>query len=308
MKEMDTRSLSHFLMLADTLHFHRSSSACHISPSTLSRTIKQLEDELGVVLFIRDNRSVSLTPEGKRLQTYARESLLQWESLRSSLQSDSRDLQGELSIYCSVTASYSFLYDILSDFRREHPRIEIKLHTGDPAESIQRIKSGDEDIAIGAKPDHLPQDIAFRPITTSPLVFIAPATATHFNIPTQVHAIETEWTSVPMIVSEAGLARKRSDAWFRSLGVKPLIYAQVAGNEAIVSMVSLGFGIGVVPLIVLENSPLASNVQLLEVQPALDPFEVGMFALDKKLKHPLIQAFWSLSAKRKGILPSLNKP
>ncbi len=145
---MDSKSLQHFLMLADTLHFSRASAACHISPSTLSRTIKQLEDELGVSLFIRDNRSVSLTAEGRRLQTYAREILQQWQTLRSTLQADQQELQGELSMYCSVTASYSFLYEILSRFRQDYPRIEIKLHTGDPAEAIQRVQNGTEDIAI----------------------------------------------------------------------------------------------------------------------------------------------------------------
>ena len=80
--------------------------------------------------------------------------------------------------------------------------------------------------------------------------------------------------------------------WFEERGLTPTIYAQVAGNEAIVSMVSLGFGVGVVPRIVLDNSPLADKVQVLDVQPELEPYEVGLFALEKKLKSPLIRAFW----------------
>ena len=56
-----------------------------------------------------------------------------------------------------------------------------------------------------------------------------------------------------MILSETGLARERFDAWCHTRGIKPRLYAQVAGNEAIVSMVGLGFGIGVVPQIVLTT-------------------------------------------------------
>ena len=74
------------------------------------------------------------------------------------------------------------------------------------------------------------------------------------------------------------------------------IYAQIAGNEAIVSMVSLGFGVGIVPRIVLDNSPLADQVRVLDVRPGLDPYEVGLFALDKRLASPLISAFWSGTA------------
>ena len=84
------------------------------------------------------------------------------------------------------------------------------------------------------------------------------------------------------------------DQWFSEQGIKPLIYAQVAGNEAIVSMVSLGFGIGVVPRIVLDNSPLAGRVQILPIEPELKPYQVGLFALEKKLRSPLIRAFWSV--------------
>ena len=57
--------------------------------------------------------------------------------------------------------------------------------------------------------------------------------------------------------------------------------------------VSLGFGVGLVPQIVLDNSPLANTVQVLDVQPGLEAYEVGLFTLEKKLASPIIKAFWS---------------
>jgi LysR family positive regulator for ilvC len=196
-------------------------------------------------------------------------------------------------MYCSVTASYSFLFDLLSRFREDHPRIEIKLHTGDPDNAIARVLAGDEDIAIGARPDVLPGGLAFKPIAESPLVFIAPADKAQFAGLTKRKPDATRWSQTPMILSESGLSRRRVDRWFRKLGVAPIVYAQVAGNEAIVSMVSLGFGVGVVPQIVLDNSPLAEKVEVLKVTPALRPYEVGLFTQSKKLKSPLIAALWA---------------
>lgn len=282
---MDIRLLKQFLALADSLHFGRASEICHISPSTLSRTIKQLEDETGVTLFERDNRSVTLTPAGLKFQQYARESLMQWDVVRNNLMENSGELQGEVSIFCSVTASYSFLYEILSEFRSNHPKIEIKLHTGDTAQAISRVLAGDEDVAIAAKPDRLPAGISFKLIATSELVFISSQHGTGTQ--------PTDWAQAPMILPEQGLTRQRVDEWFQQQKIKPVIYAQVAGHEAIVSMVSLGFGIGVVPKIVLENSPLASSVKVLEIAPALPPYHVGLCALEKRLKNPLIQVLWS---------------
>ncbi len=97
-----------------------------------------------------------------------------------------------------------------------------------------------------------------------------------------------------MILSEKGVARKNANSWFDNLNVSPKIYAQVAGNEAIVSMVSLGFGIGIVPKIVLTNSPLQHRVVVVSPPKKLAPFNVGLFTLEKKLKNPLINAFWQL--------------
>jgi LysR family positive regulator for ilvC len=192
-----------------------------------------------------------------------------------------------------VTASYSFLFELLGRLRRDHPRIEIKLHTGDPEHAIARVLAGSEDIAIGAKPDTLPAGLAFKPITRSRLVFIAPAEYARSRELVRRKPDPAAWAATPMILPESGLARVRVDRWFRALGATPRIYAQVAGNEAIVSMVSLGFGVGVVPEIVLDNSPLAGEVAVLPVRPALAPYEVGLFALEKKLRSPLVGAFWA---------------
>jgi LysR family positive regulator for ilvC len=297
---MDDRSLKHFLRLADSLHFGRASEASHISPSALSRSIARLEQETGAPLFERNNRRVSLTPAGRLFVDYARNALAEWDAARGSLMAAAGELHGEVRMYCSVTASYSFLFDILARFRRDHPRIEIKLHTGDPEEAMARVTAGSEDIAIGVRPGKMPAGLAFRRITVSPLVFIA---AQHADTPLPgprsqagERSRASDWRDVPMILPERGVGRSRVDDWFRRLGVPPNIYAQVAGNEAIVSMVSLGFGVGVVPRIVLDNSPLAHTVRVLDVRPELAPYEVGLLALEKRLASPLIKAFWSLQS------------
>ncbi|MDG1463309.1 MAG: HTH-type transcriptional activator IlvY, partial [Gammaproteobacteria bacterium] len=198
---------------------------------------------------------------------------------------------GEVSIYCSVTASYSFLFELLSEFRSNYPRVEIKVHTGDPEHALSRVQNGSEDISIGVKPQTMPVGLAFRPIADSPLVFIA-AVESDFAGLSQKKPSAAVWCDVPMILSESGLSRERVDRWFRQLSLQPSIYAQVTGNEAIVSMVSLGFGVGVVPLIVLDNSPLSGKVEVLTIKPELEPYEVGLFARQRQLKNPLIKAFW----------------
>lgn len=290
---MDSHSLKLFLSLADNLHFGKTSREQHVSPSALSRSIKQLEDELGAPLFVRDSRSVQLTREGQQFREYASEAMSGWHAIRQRLMQDQLDLHGELSLYCSVTASYSFLYDILSSFRLDYPSIEMKLHTGDPAKAVERVQQGLEDLAIGARPDNLPAGVEFQSITRSELRFIGPQSPQLLTEEQRRQPTAQSWKDVPMILSEEGLARTRTDRWLKSHGIKPRIYAQVSGNEAIVSMVSLGFGIGVVPQIVLDNSPLTARIRIYDIQPPLAAYDIGLFALEKRLKDPLIAAFWN---------------
>lgn len=288
---MNIKNFSHFLALADSLHFGRASAHCNISISALSRNIRQLEEELGVVLFNRDNRTVALTNEGEKFQQYAREATSQWELIRHEMTDSNRQLAGELSLYCSVTASYSILFSLLEQFRPDYPEIEIKLHTGAPEHAIARVAAGQEDISIAAHPPTLGRGVIFKAITESPLVFIAPVS--HHDIDfANLKKTPKTWANVPMVLPETGIARNRVDGWFKQIGISPRIYAQVEGYEAIVSMVSLGFGVGVIPKIVLDNSPLAERIQIIEVQPKLEAFRVGLFTLKRSLKNPLVAAFW----------------
>lgn len=292
---MDTKQLALFLHLSETLHFGATSEAKHTSASALSRTIKKIEEEVGQRLFERDNRSVRLTEVGRQFQVYARQALGQWQSFTESIRQEGADLSGEISLFCSVTAAYSILSDLLEPFRRRYPDIEIKLHTGDQADAIDHLMSGDDDIAIAARPDKLSPKIRFQTLTHSPLLFIYPAI--HCSVENRIHqyldaAQQLAWQEIPFIISERGMGRTRLEQWFRSQGLKPNIYAQVSGHEAIVSMVGLGFGVGVVPELVLINSPLKDKVQVLDVQPSLLPFAVGLSASAQRLENPLVKAFW----------------
>jgi len=291
---MDMRTLRHFVLLSETLHFGRASVRANISTSALSRNIRQLETELNTKLFDRDNRSVALTPEGHTFQRYARDAIHQWEQIQYDLTDPAEQLIGEISLYCSVTASHSILVDLLNRFRPAHPEVEIMLQTGDPEHGIERVMALEEELAIAARPEILPPDVLFKPIAESPLVFVAPEEST--ETPNAQFAPRTagDWEDIPMILAAEGIARTRIDAWFRELGVTPQIYAQVAGNEAIVSMTSLGLGVGVVPKIVLDNSPHASRVRVLDVEPQLAPYDLGLFTLQRHLRNPLVNAFWLL--------------
>ncbi len=115
-----------------------------------------------------------LTQAGSLFREFALRSLDQYQQLQRQLNTQASELSGELSLYCSVTASYSFLSDLLAVFRERHPKVDIRLRTGDAAQAVDTVLAGEVDIAIGARPDQLPSRLAFKPVLPVPLTFIAP--------------------------------------------------------------------------------------------------------------------------------------
>lgn len=290
---MELRDLEAFRLLAGSLHFGRAAEAAHMSPSALSRCIQRLEQRLGHPLFERDRRRVALSPEGARLNAFLGGWLEQWGEFEAGLRSE-QALVGELRLYGSLTASHAVLAPLLAEFRRRYPGIELKLHTGDEAQAVARLHAGEDDLAIAVCPEPLPEGVDFLGLMRSSLLFIAPKS--EGPVRELCCQRDPDWSQIPMILAERGLSRRRAEAWFAGQGLQPRLYAQVAGHEAIVSMVSLGFGVGVVPELVLRNSPFQGSVEILADAPMLEPYAIGLCSLSRRLRNPLVSAFWQSAA------------
>jgi LysR family positive regulator for ilvC len=295
---MDQKSLTLFCHLANSLHFGKTSEAMHVSPSTLSRVVQRLEEEVGATLFDRDNRSVTLTAEGRVFLSYAEQSLQSWASLQQAMQTPEVEARGSISLFCSVTAVHGVLSPVLAALRQQYPNIELQLHTGDQAEAVERVAEGQMDVAIAVRPPQLSKRLNFDVLTYSPLQFIAP------SIPCAVReqvagvneaGLSTQsagwWSALPFILQERGLVRDRSVAWLKGYGVKPNISAQVSGNEAIVSMVSLGLGVAVVPRLVLEDSIHADQVNVISADIDNQALAIGVVSRQEDQGRPVISAF-----------------
>ena len=289
---MNIKTIKLFLNICDSKNFSKSATSMHVSPSALSRQIQKLEDEIGHPLFIRDNRSVELTPAGEKLLPVAIKMVHDWTQFQSQINAQDHELKGEIRLFCSVTASYSHLPQLLSSFRLKHPFIEFKLLTGDPAQAIDKILNDEADIAISAMPESLPSKVEFTTISEIPLSVIAPIGISSWV--EELHKEKPDWNHIPFIVPESGTARDRANTWFKKMKIKPSIYAQIAGHEAIVSMVALGCGVGIAPDVVINNSPVRDSIQRLSYSP-IKPFQLGVCCRRSQLDNPLVRALWELA-------------
>jgi LysR family positive regulator for ilvC len=292
-RSMDYHSLRLFLHLSRTLHFLRTSQECHVSPSALSRAIQRLERNAGWPLLERDRRTVRLTPEGARFAAHARDTLERWEELQRDLRGRAEAVAGTIAIFASVTAAQSFLPEVLSGFRQRYPEIHIQLETGYAADALVMLAEGRVDVTVAALPPRVPRALVARVLLHTPLIFVAP------NAPCEVERLCRQrplpWDEMPVVLPSAGLARESADRWFKRHRIRPRVYGQVPGSEAMLALVSLGCAVGIVPRIVLDKSPLRANVRVLPIGPAADDlgeFRVGVCTQRRKLASPLVRAFW----------------
>ncbi len=294
---MDIRELEIFLTVADLLHFGRASHACNLSPSALTRTIQRLEEEVGQPLFERDNRTATLTAAGQQFRSYARQSLLDWQGFKAALK-DEQAISGTLSIYASVTAVHSLLPDLLEAFRGAYPEVQLELRTGAAEQAVPQVLDGAIDLAVAALPDRQRTRIEFLPITTTPLIFIAPKPDDAAVARSQNGQLDL--SRAPLVLPQTGLSRRRLDQWLKEQRIVPNITSEVSGNEAIIAMVRLGCGIGIVPQLVLERSPFRDEVAVLDRAPQLEPYIVGLCTTRRNLQRPGVRAFWRLAEDRSG--------
>ena len=292
---MDIRELEIFLTVAELLHFGRASQVCNLSPSALTRTIQRMEEKLEQPLFLRDNRTVTLSPAGERLKAYARLCLQEWQGFRSTLKNE-QAVAGTLSIYASITAVYSLLPQLLESYRDRYPDVQLSLRTGAAEQAVAQVQSGEIDLAVAAFPDRQRSSIEFLPIATIPLIFIAPRHAAAAEIPLKGGRLDL--SRAPLVLPQTGLSRRRLDQWLKDHRISPNITSEVSGNEAIIAMVRLGCGVGVVPQLVLERSPFRDEVVILENAPRLQPYEVGLCTSKRSLQRPSVSAFWQLAEER----------
>ncbi|OOF58066.1 HTH-type transcriptional activator IlvY [Rodentibacter myodis] len=290
---MNFQDLYLFIKLAETQNFAKTATQNHMSPSTLSRQVQRMEEEIGHSLFIRDNRQVRLTEQGETFYQFAKNEWQNWQQFKQQLKNESDVLSGELKLFCSVTASYSHLPQILKAFRQRYPKVEIQLTTGDPALAVELIQTQQVDLAIAGKPNHLPASVAFHKIDDITLSLIAPRVACLATQLLQEKPIN--WQQMPFIFPVEGHARQRIEQWLREKKIKhPKIYATVAGHEGIVPMVGLGFGLAMLPDEVINNSPMNNQISRLNLDVPIEPFELGVCTQKRNLEHPLIRAFWAM--------------
>ena len=171
---MDLRTLRAFVVLAEEQHFHRAAERLFIAQPALSQTIKRLEKQLHVALFIRTTRSVELTDPGRVLLTEARQVLAAADRALSAVRHAASGELGTVRIGFVASAALGLVPTILLAVQQRWPRLELELVEATTGEQLTALRSGELDIGI-AREAHPSPGLLITPLVEERLVAAVPA-------------------------------------------------------------------------------------------------------------------------------------
>lgn len=137
-----------FYVVAKNKHMTKASEELHISQPAISQSIKKLEEQLGGILFLRSNKGMQLTEEGKMFYEYIKGALTLINNAENEFTSFKNLSKGEIKIGCSTTLTKLILIDVLKKFHKEYPNININITNDLTSNLIKNLKIGKLDFVI----------------------------------------------------------------------------------------------------------------------------------------------------------------
>lgn len=249
-RNMDIKQLQTFLTASETLSFTQTAQLLDYAQSSITAQIKSLEEELGVVLFERLGKRITLTEEGERLQQYAQKMLdLNVEMKKAVLNEQTRAV---LKIGAQESQCVYRLPSVLQQFQKSHPQVKIifkPVHTTEIAKDL--LQSGNLDIAFITDAYKETPMLHRERLIQEQLVFVSAPTDS--NEERAVFSLQ-QLSNKTMLLTESGCSyRNQLEVQLQQEGSLPIQMIEFASIEAIKQCVMAGLGISFLPKMVVEE-------------------------------------------------------
>jgi LysR family cys regulon transcriptional activator len=224
----------------------------HTSQPGVSRQIRELEDELGVEIFVRvGKRLTQLTPPGEAVLPIVERLLLEADNLRRVGEDFTAQHIGRLSIAATHSQARYALPTVVRDFRQVYPQVTLNLHQGSPKQVAEMLLSGEADIGVATEAlAHYPQLIALPCYRWTHSVVVPPD---HPLLQLRGPITLAQLAAFPIITYEPGYTgRAHIDDAFTAAGLRPDIVLSAMDADVIKTYVELGLGVGIVAAIAFD--------------------------------------------------------
>jgi DNA-binding transcriptional LysR family regulator len=282
------RQLRVFAEVARHGSMARAAESLHLTPPAVSMQIKELEAQVGLSLFDREGRQVSLSTAGEYFLVHAKRLLADLREADTAMARFKKLEHGMLTIGIVSTAKY-FVPQLLARFHEEHPGIEVRLCVaGNREQLVALMEAGEVDLSVMGRP---PREIATRTeaFAAHPLVFVAPPKHPLVALgPVPIAALH----GLPMIVREQGSGtRAAMAALFAEQRFEPRITMEMSSNETIKQAVMAGMGLSFLSLHTVGLEVRSRLLAVLDVEATPVMRTWNIVRLQAKLLSPAAEAF-----------------
>jgi DNA-binding transcriptional LysR family regulator len=282
---MELRQLRYFLVVADELHFGRAAERLHITQPPLTVAVRRLERELGVQLFERTTRRVTLTAAGHAFRERVQAAVSDLDSAAGDVAEVAAGRSGRIRVGFVSSASYTIIPEAIRAFRRHRPRVDLVLNPLTSGEQVEQLLDEDLDLGLIRDPGEVP-GLELELLTTEDLVVVLPETHPLAAM-REINPMDLE--AEPMILFPYRLMPgfvARVLQIFEPLPAPPVVAQQAIHQETVLGLVASGLGVSVLPESVrrfqmpgITTRPLAGRPQTelhiarpLGHSPAVDEF------------------------------------
>lgn len=243
---MDLAALRIFTAVVEQGGVNRAAAKLHRVPSNVTTRVKQLEQRLGVRLFVREGRRLALSPQGKVLFGYADRLLRLCAEAEGALRDGKPS--GTLRIGALESTAATRLPPLLARYHREYAGVRIELVTGTSGALLSRVRERDIEAAFVAEPFN-GEGLESRAAFAEQLVLIAPRSLGRMRAPADL-------AGRAIVGFAAGCSyRRRLERWLQGAGVLPDRVMELQSYHAIVACVAAGSGVAIVPRSIMDITP-----------------------------------------------------
>ncbi|MCB1889827.1 MAG: LysR family transcriptional regulator [Rhodocyclaceae bacterium] len=290
---MIARKYLYLIALAREQHFGRAAEACHVSSSTLSAAIKDIETELGVTVVERGQQFVGLTAEGRCVLAHARRLADGVAGLKQELATLQNRLQGRLLIGVIPTA-LTAVSALSAALARRHPQVGIEVRSLSTGEILRRLSNFEIDAGVIYLPHHGELPLVTQPLWVEDHVLLTPRGG---PLDGRDEIAWAEVTDLPLcLLTQDMLNRQTIDATFASVGTEARPSLETNSIVSLLAHVCSGAWSTIIPRSVLEQIGTPREARVLRlVAPAL-AWTTGLATLPQDPPKPLISALREVAA------------
>jgi DNA-binding transcriptional LysR family regulator len=287
MKNATFRQLRVFNEVAKNLSFARAAENLHLTPPAITMQVKELEGHVGMPLFDRNGKKISLTTTGEYMLVYARKILATVKDAEDAAARLQRAETGVLTIGFVSTAKY-FMMRLLANFRALHPGVDIQISIGNRDQLVSMLQNSEVDIAVMGRP---PKELQTRaePFAAHPHVFVA---AIDHPLAQRDHLSVEDLRPYDFIVREKGAGtRAAMEKFFEDTHVEPRMKIQLHSNEIIKQAVMAGLGLGFLSLHTIGLELEHNLIRMLDVEGAPVVRAWNVVHTHSKMLSPAAESF-----------------